>query len=65
MLVGWLGYAVAGLGFNYRRAVEKGIPHSIEVEEYTNYTMDLRFLAGSMSLPFIPTKSLLGSDIPN
>jgi glutaconate CoA-transferase subunit A len=63
--VGWLGYAVAGLGFNYRRAVEKGIPHSIEVEEYTNYTMGLRFLAGSMGLPFIPTKSLLGSDIPN
>lgn len=62
--VGWIGYAVAGLGFNYRRAVEQGIPRSIEVEEYTNYTMGLRFLASSMGLTFMPTKSLLGSDIP-
>ncbi|MEM0089707.1 MAG: CoA-transferase [Archaeoglobaceae archaeon] len=63
--VGWIGYAVAGIAYNYRRAVEQGIPNKIEVEEYTNYTMGLRFLAGAMDIPFIPTKSLLGSDIPN
>jgi len=62
--VAWIGYAVAGLAYNFRRAVEQGIPHKIEVEEYSNYTMGLRFLAGSMGIPFIPTKSLLGSDIP-
>lgn len=35
--VAWAGYAVAGVGANYRRAVEE--TRSIEVEEYSNYTM--------------------------
>ncbi|MBT9171635.1 MAG: 3-oxoadipate CoA-transferase subunit A [Syntrophomonadaceae bacterium] len=62
--VAWCAYAVAGLGHNYRRAVEESIPAKIEVKEYSNYTMGLRFLSGAMNLPFLPTKSLLGSDLP-
>lgn len=61
--VAWLAFAVAGVSPNYRRAVEKGIPHKIEVREFSNYTMGLRFLAGSMNVPFMPTRSLLGSSI--
>lgn len=61
--VAYAGYAVAGVSANYRRAVEEGTP-SIEVEELSNYTMGLRFLAGAIGIPFMPTKSLLGSDIP-
>lgn len=63
MEIGWCAYAVAGLGMNFRRAVESGVPREIEVEDYTNYTIGLRFLAGAMGLPFMITKSLLGSDI--
>lgn len=48
----------------YRRAMEKGIPHPIEIEEYSNLSMGMRFLAASMGLSFMPVKSLLGSDIP-
>ena len=48
----------------YRRAIEKGIPKPIELEEYSNFTAGMRFMAASMGLPFMPTKSLLGSDIP-
>ena len=62
--VAWVGYAVAGLGYNFRRCIEQEIPHKIEMEEYSNYGMSLRFLAGAMGVPFLPTKSFLGSDLP-
>lgn len=58
----WVG--VIGSGLHYRRAVEKGIPRHIEVEEYSNFAMGMRFLAGALGVPFMPLKSLLGSDIP-
>ena len=61
--VAWLAFAVAGVSPNYRRAVEQGIPHRIEVFEFSNYTMGLRFLAGAMGLPFMTTKSLMGSSV--
>ena len=38
---------------------------SIEVEDYTNYHMTLRFMAGAMSLPFIATTSGLQTDVVN
>lgn len=62
--IGWLGYAVAGISNRFRDAVENNEPHEIEVEEYSNYTMGLRFLAGALGVPYLPTKSLLGSSIP-
>ncbi|MGS0764024.1 CoA transferase subunit A [Syntrophomonas curvata] len=48
----------------YRRVLEKGIPRPIEIEEYSNFSMGMRFLAASLGLSFLPVKSLLGSDIP-
>lgn len=59
----WCGYAVAGLGPNYRRITEKNIPHDMELVDYSNYTIGLRLMAGAMGLPFLPTRSLLGSDL--
>ncbi len=44
----------------FRKAVERG---DIVVEDYTNYQMTLRFLAGAMGIPFLPTRSSLGTDI--
>ncbi|MBI9093138.1 MAG: CoA transferase subunit A [Desulfobacterium sp.] len=46
----------------FKKAVQEG---TIQVEDYTNYQMTLRFLAGAMGLPFLPTRSSLGSDIIN
>lgn len=57
----WIG--VIGMGYNFRRAVEKGIPNYIKVEEYSNLGMSARFLAGASGLPFMPTKSMIGTDI--
>jgi len=45
---------------NFKRAVKE---NRIQVEDYTNFQMALRFLAGSMGLPFLPTYSSLGTDI--
>ncbi len=58
----WIGSV--GSGLNYRRAIEQGVPHKLELEEYSNYSASLRFLAGSMNVPFMATRSLLGTDIP-
>ena len=44
----------------FRQAVQDG---TIRVEDYTNYQMTLRFLAGAMGVPFLPTRSALGTDI--
>jgi len=44
----------------FRKAIEKG---DIKVEDYSNYQMTLRFMAGAMGVPFLPTYSSLGTDI--
>ena len=49
-----------GTTFCWKRKVENG---EIEMEDFSHLGMVLRFLAGEMGLPFMPTKSLLGSDI--
>ncbi|MCX5811990.1 MAG: CoA transferase subunit A [Proteobacteria bacterium] len=46
----------------FRNAVEKG---EIEIEDYSNYQMSLRFFAGALGIPFMATKSGLGTDIVN
>jgi len=52
--------AFARIGPRFRCAVEKG---SIEWEDYSNFGMVQRFAAGAMGIPFIPTRTMLGSDI--
>lgn len=61
-----LEIAYAGSGrfastcIRFRRAVERG---ELLIEDYSNYQMTLRFMAGAMGLPFLPTRSGLGTDI--
>jgi len=43
-------------------AIENG---SIDIREYSGLSISLRFLAGSLGIPYIPTKTLLGTDIIN
>lgn len=61
VVAAWVGNVIMGVGYNMRRAAEVGIPRKIEVEDYTNFTISLALHAGSMGIPFIPTKSLLGT----
>jgi glutaconate CoA-transferase subunit A len=46
----------------FKKAIQSS---QIEFEDYSNYQMSLRFLAGALGIPFIPTKSGLGSDLIN
>ncbi len=62
IVASWVGNVAAGLGHNYRRAVEAGIPQPIEIEEHSNFTIGLGLQAGASGLPFIPTKTVKGSD---
>ena len=61
-----LEIAYAGSGrfaptcIRFRKAVES---RSLAVEDYSNYQMTLRFMAGSMGVPFLPTRSGLGTSI--
>ena len=44
----------------FKKAVQDG---TIAVEDYSNFQMTLRFLAGALGVPFLPTRSGMGTDI--
>jgi glutaconate CoA-transferase subunit A len=46
----------------FRKAVQEG---TIRIEDYSNFQMCLRFMAGAMGVPFLPTVSSLGTDLVN
>lgn len=60
----WVGNVSEGLGHCYRRASEKAIPRPLLTEVHSNFTIGLALFAAAMGAPYIPTRSLLGSDIP-
>ena len=60
----WIGNVSAGLAHAYRRAMEEGVPRRIEVHDHSNFTIAQALLAGALGAPYLPTKTLLGSDIP-
>ena len=62
IVASWVGNVAAGLGHNYRRAAEAGIPNAIEIEEHSNFTIGLGLQAAASGLPFLPTKTVKGSD---
>ncbi|HMK51530.1 MAG TPA: CoA-transferase [Thermodesulfobacteriota bacterium] len=61
VIAAWVGNVIMGVGYNMRRAMEEGIPRKIEIDDYTNFAIALALHAGSLGIPFIPTKSLLGT----
>ena len=63
IIAAWVGNVSAGLAHNYRRAYEQQIPHAIEINDHSNFTIALALLAGGLGAPYIPTQTLLGSDL--
>ncbi len=59
----WVGNVSGGMGHNFRRATEHGEPRPIKVHDYSNFTIGMAFFAGAYGLPYVPVKSILGSDI--
>jgi glutaconate CoA-transferase, subunit A len=60
VIFGYLGNPGIGLGHAFRRAVEQG---SLDLEEWTNFSMLLRLHAGQLGVPFVPARVLLAGDV--
>lgn len=56
----YIGLEVYGISANMRRAVESG--SVTKIVEWSNAALTWRFKATSMGIPFIPTRSMLGTD---
>jgi glutaconate CoA-transferase subunit A len=54
-----VGLEARGLSPQARRVLESG---TVACTEWTNYTLALRFKAAAMGVPFLPARSLLGTD---
>jgi glutaconate CoA-transferase subunit A len=61
VIAAWVGNVMMGSAYNFRRAVEQG---GLKVVNMTNFTVALALQAGAMGVPFLPTRSALGSDVP-
>ena len=61
----WVGNVSEGSGYNYRRAVEAGIPNPVKIDDHSNFTLALSLLAAQMGVPFLPTYTILGTDLMN
>lgn len=54
-----VGLEARGLSPHARRVVESG---EVDCTEWTNYALAVRFKAAAMGLPFLPVRSMLGTD---
>ena len=61
VIAAWVGNVMMGSAYNFRRAVEQD---KMKVFNMTNFTVALALQAGAMGVPFLPTKTALGSDTP-
>src|SRR5216117_2001656 len=60
VIAAWVGNVMMGSAYNFRRAVEQD---GMKVSNMTNFTVALALQAGAMGVPFLPTKTALGSDV--
>ncbi|MFC2169009.1 CoA transferase subunit A [Acidobacteriota bacterium] len=63
LVFSWAGNPGVGPLYGLRRAVEKGIPRDVEIEEYTHFGLVARFMAGASNLPFMHLKSFSSSTL--
>ena len=59
VIAAWVGNVMMGSAYNFRRAVEQD---GMKVFNMTNFTVALALQAGAMGVPFLPTRTALGSD---
>src|SRR5205085_2576045 len=68
VVAAWVGNVMMGSAYNFRRATEvenPGTPgEKLKVFNLTNFTVALALQAGAMGVPFLPTRTARGSDIP-
>ena len=59
VIAAWVGNVMMGSAYNFRRTVEED---GMQVFNLTNFSLALALQAGAMGVPFLPTKTALGSD---
>ncbi len=64
LLFGWLGNPGVGSLHAIRRAVERGVPAPLEIEEYSHFGLLCRYKAAASGLPFFPLRGYRGTDLP-
>src|SRR5690242_1201709 len=62
VIAAWVGNVMMGSAYNFRRGVESG---RVEVTNLTNFSVALALQAGAMGVPFMPTRTAMGSDVAN
>jgi glutaconate CoA-transferase, subunit A len=60
VIAAWVGNVMMGSAYNFRRGVEQG---ELKVVNLSNFTVALALQAAAMGVPFLPTRSALGSDV--
>jgi glutaconate CoA-transferase, subunit A len=60
VIAAWIGNVMMGSAYNFRRAVEQ---EGLKVTDMTNFTVALALQAAAMGVPFLPTRSAMGSDV--
>jgi len=68
VVAAWVGNVMMGSAYNFRRATEQENPgtpgEKLRVFNMTNFCVSLALQAGAMGVPFLPTRTAMGSDIP-
>jgi glutaconate CoA-transferase subunit A len=59
VIAAWVGNVMMGSAYNFRRAVEQD---GMKVFNMTNFALALALQGGAMGVPFIPTRTALGTD---
>jgi glutaconate CoA-transferase subunit A len=60
IIAAWVGNVMMGSAYNFRRGLEQG---ELKVVNLSNFTVALALQAAAMGVPFLPTRSALGSDV--
>ena len=68
VVAAWVGNVMMGSAYNFRRATEEENPgtpgQKLAVFNMTNFSLALALQAGAMGVPFLPTRTAMGSDVP-
>jgi glutaconate CoA-transferase subunit A len=68
VVAAWVGNVMMGSAYNFRHATEVENPgkpgEKLRVFDMTNFTLALALQAGAMGVPFLPTRTAMGSDVP-
>lgn len=66
VIAAWVGNVMMGSAYNFRRAVEQENPgkpgENLKVFNMTNFSIALGLQAAAMGVPFLPTRTGMGSD---